>query len=64
VLKAKLDRALCSLIWFEVSLTTARGLGLDDFKISPNPCHSMILLKKKTTKKKKPTNQTTKLGFH
>ena len=43
VFKARLDRTLADMVYCEVSLPMAGGLGLDDLKVLSNPNCSMVL---------------------
>lgn len=43
VLKARLDGALGSLVWWDVSLPMAGGWDWVVFKVPSNPKHSLIL---------------------
>ena len=42
-LRAGLDEALGSMIYWEVSMPTAGGLELDDFKVLSNLSYSTVL---------------------
>jgi len=42
VFKARLDRALSSLVWWKVSLSMAGGWNWTIYKVPSNPNHSMI----------------------
>jgi len=43
VLKARLDGALSTLVWWKMSLLMVMGWNQMSFKVPPNPNHSMIL---------------------